>query len=235
MNKTKNAQVWDELSEVFNTHKENMYQGAVDNIYTVWPVILGYAKKNFKKNKLYALDYGCGTGMFCKELKCLGFETYGTDISQKMIAVAKEHLKGKIEFFVGGPEIVLKLSEHMKFNLITSIMVFQFVKDIKKCIKTISNSLAKEGHIIFAVHNPKKLEERGVKGKFEIPDTRKTVPIFKRNAEDYDKIFRDLRFKKTVEKYPKTSKKFLEKYTQRDSLKIPKYMILGYKRMVQQK
>ncbi len=230
MNKAKSAQAWDELSDVFNTYKEDMYQGAADNIYTVWPVILGYARKNLKKNKLFALDFGCGTGMFCKELKALGFKTMGIDISPKMIEVAKEHLGKEIMLFSGDSKIALELSKNNKFNLLTAIMVFQFVKDIKKCIKNLSISLAKEGHIVFAVHNPKKLEERGVKEKFEIPNTGKIVPIFKRNAGDYDKIFRDLGFKKTLEKYPKTSRKFLEKYTQKDSLKIPKFMILAYKK-----
>lgn len=33
-----------------------------------------------------------------------------------------------------------------------------------------------------------------------------------------------------MEKYPKTSKKFLKSYEQKDSLRIPKYMILAYKK-----
>ena len=88
-----------------------------------------------------------------------------------------------------------------------------------------------DGHIIFAVHNPKKLEERGVKDDFNMGNTCKTVKIFKRTAKDYDKLFQKLGFKKTLEEYPKTSTEFLKRYGQKDSLKISKYMVLAYKKI----
>jgi len=229
--KMKTFEDWDELSEEFNTYKEKIFQGAADNIYTVWPIILHYINLNFRENKnnLRALDYGCGTGMFCKELKSLKSDVYGIDISQKMIKIAKKHLGKEIKFLVGDssklPQIAKKEG---KFNLITSIMVFQFISDIEKCVRHLSDSLSYNGHIIFAVHNPKKLDERNVKDRTSIAG--KTLRIYRRTSADYDKIFTNLGFVKTFEKYPKTSRKFLKIYEQKDSIEIPKYMILAYKK-----
>lgn len=38
-------------------------------------------------------------------------------------------------------------------------------------------------------------------------------------------------FKKTLEEYPETNAEFFKKYKQNDSLEIPKYMILAYKKI----
>ena len=223
--------IWNSLSEEFNTYKKNLFFEAADNIYTIWPIIFGYVKKNITGESLLALDYGCGTGMFCRKLNSIGFNAVGIDISPKMIKIAKKHNKKNMHFFVGDYENVSKLpKDFSKFNLITAIMVFQFVPDIKNCIKLLSECLADEGHIVFAVHNPKKLEERGIRDKFEIGKTGKITTIYKRTSQQYNKIFRNLGFSKKFEKYPRTSKIFLQKYNKNDSIKIPKYMVLGYKK-----
>ena len=224
--------IWDSLSDEFNTYKKNLFAGAADNIYIVWPIILSYAKKNIKGDSLLALDYGCGTGMFCRKLNSNGFNAAGIDISPNMIKIAKKRNGKNLYFSVGGYKTAYRLSRKLgKFSLISAIMVFQFVPDIKNCIKRLSDCLADEGHIIFAVHNPKKLEERKIKNKFEIGKTGKITKIYKRTAEQYDKIFKNLGFKKKFEKYPRTSKKFLQEYKQEYSAKIPKYMVLGYKKI----
>src|SRR3989338_1212257 len=105
-------QKWDALSNEFDTYKKELFYGAADNIYTAWPVILNYIKHNFRghKGNSLALDYGCCTGMFCKELSSLGFETYGIDASQKMISIAKKHLSNKIRLSVGDFSDALQIS-----------------------------------------------------------------------------------------------------------------------------
>lgn len=227
------AQEWNQLSQEFNTYKKDLFSGAADNIYTIWPVLLDFINKNILqkkiKNNLRALDYGCGTGMFCSKLKSLGFDIVGIDISPKMISVAKKH--NKIRFFIGDYEQTSALSKKEgKFDLITAVMVLQFVPDIKECAKNFSDSLTKNGYIIFVVHNPKKLDERKVDNKFEVGNTGKIVTIYKRTAEDYDKIFKHLGFKKIIEKYQNSSKDFLKRYKPKDSARIPKYLILSYKK-----
>ncbi len=231
MNGKNPAKIWNELSEEFNTYKRELFYGAADNIHTAWPVILDYVKKNLGGNFLRALDFGCGTGMFCRELKSAGFDVAGIDISEKMTGIARKHNKN-IDFFAGDAKKTAEISgKDGKFSLITSIMTLQFVEDVEECISLFSDSLMSHGHIIFAVHNPKKLEERGIKGDFTMGNTGKTVKIFKRTAKDYDKLFQKIGFKKTLEEYPKTSPEFLKRYEQKDSLKISKYMVLAYKKI----
>ena len=136
MNKTDLVKSWNRLSDEFDTYKENIFPGAADNIYTLWPIFLPYIKKNIKGSSLRALDFGCGTGMFCSELKTAGFNTCGLDISPKMISIAKYHLGKEINFSAGDYKSALKLSKKSgKFDLITAIMVLQFVSDINKCAK----------------------------------------------------------------------------------------------------
>ena len=230
-NRKEEVKVWDRLSDEFDTYKENIFHGAADNIYTLWPILLSYIKKNIKGSSLRALDFGCGTGMFCRELKILGFDTYGLDISPKMIDIAKAHLGKEIKFSVGDYKTALKISKKSgKFDLITSIMVSQFVPDIQKCLNNLYNSLTDDGYLMFVVHNPKKLDERKIKTKLNVGETGKLVQIYKRDSKDYDKILRKVGFRKVLEKYPKTSRKFLKKYGQKDSMKIPKYMLMVYKK-----
>ena len=90
--------------------------------------------------------------------------------------------------------------------------------------------MKESGVIIFAVHNPEKLDERKVADKMNVGGIGKIVNIHKRTAADYGESFRNAGFRKLFEKYPKTSRKFLEKYEQADSIKIPKYMVLAYKK-----
>src|SRR3989338_11108388 len=138
------AQKWDMLSSQFDTHGNNeLFHGAADNIYTAWPVILSYIKKNtnIRKNNPRALDYGCGTGMFCKELASLGFKAFGIDISSKMIAIAKKHSKDKTKYYMGNFDDVDKISKKAgKFDVMASIMAFQFVPDIEKCARKLADS-----------------------------------------------------------------------------------------------
>lgn len=107
------AKEWDNLSEEFDTYKKDLFSGAADNIYTIWPVMLDFINKNVLhkkiKNNLRALDYGCGTGMFCNKLKSLGFDVVGIDISPKMISIARKH--SKIRFFIGDYKQALSLSK----------------------------------------------------------------------------------------------------------------------------
>lgn len=230
-NSKEDEKAWNQLSDEFNTYKENIFPGAADNIYTLWPLFLDYIKKNIKGSPLNALDFGCGTGMFCNELKILGFETCGLDISPKMISIAKAHLGKEINFSAGDYKSALKLSKKSaKFDLITAIMVLQFVSDLDECAKYFYDSMKERGIIIFAVHNPEKLDERKIADKMNVGGTGKIVNIHKRTAGDYDESFKNAGFRKLFEKYPTTSRTFLEKYGQIDSVKIPKYMVLAYKK-----
>jgi 2-polyprenyl-3-methyl-5-hydroxy-6-metoxy-1,4-benzoquinol methylase len=227
------SKTWDEISEQFNTYKKDLYYGAAANIDAVWPEYLSYINKHFPKSKgQRALDFGCGTGMFCGALANLGFAATGIDYSPQMIKIAKEHLGAKVNFSVGDSKTAKEISQKDgKFNLITSIMVLQFIDDIKSAAQDLSGSLADGGHLLFTNHNPAHLDSRGVKGEFFAGGSKKSVPIYKRSAQDYDNILLPLGFKKTMETYIKQSEEFIKKYNAPYSNTVPKYLIQAYQKI----
>lgn len=226
--------VWDKLSTKFDTYRPTAFVGAVDNMLTIWPEILKFVDKHIKKSQeLRALEYGCGAGMFCRELKKKGFEVVGIDISPRMIKIAKKHLGGKVIFLRGDSAVALKdANQYGPFNFISAIMVFQFIKDIKTCLKQLSQSLKKGGYIIFAVHDPKFLAARGAANRINLAGTKISIPIYPKNLGYYNKIFKTLGFKKLLEKRLYPSKKFIQHMQKKQySLKTPKYLLLAYKKV----
>ncbi len=220
---------WDKVADQFNTYKQNVWYGAADNVASAWPSILDYIKKRFADPQgLKALDFGCGTGMFCAELKRLGFEATGIDQSEEMIKIGKKYLDPNIKLSVGNTRTAQALSEKEdKFDLITSIMVLQFIPDEE--LASLIYSLKDSGIIVFANHNPKRLSEKGMKDILYLTDTNIPVTIYQRNVEDYDKIFLKYGFVRDMEYYATQDQKFVTRY--KISLtKNPKYLILGYKR-----
>lgn len=225
--------VWDQLSSKFDTYRPTAFVGAVDNMLTVWPEILKFVDKHIKKSQgRRALEYGCGAGMFCAELKKKDFEIVGIDTSPRMIKIAKKHLGKKVIFLKGDSAVALKdANQYGPFNFISAIMVFQFIKDIKICLKQLSQSLKKGGYIIFAVHDPKFLITRKATNKINLAGTKISIPIYPRNLGYYNKIFKTLGFKKLLEKHLYPSKKFIQQLQNTQyKFKIPKYLLLAYKK-----
>ena len=217
---------WDTVSELFNTYKKDLFYGPADNIDTVWPIVLKYIRENFKTGEnLKALDFGCGSGMFCRELFNLGFKTFGIDVSNKMIKIAKNNLPSQITLLQGNSDLVFK---NKPFDLITSIMVLQFLEN-KEVIK-MAESLNKNGHLIFANHNPEHLAARGNSDSFTLSKTHLTVPLYIRSTKEFDSLFEPLGLKRAFEVYESESPEFLKKYKIVRKTNLPKYMILGYKR-----
>ncbi len=226
------SKAWDAISEQFNANKSNIYSGAVEIIYSQWPVLLNYIHQNFPSpQNLRALDYGCGAGTFYNQLQSIGFNSYGLDTSEQMIALGKKNYNNAINLQVGDSQTALKIATKEKpFNLITSLMVFMFIEDIKNCLNDLNNSLVSGGHIIFSVFNPEHLKKKGTLNNYPIGGGQQTVPIFPRPAEEYDQIFKDLSFTKTFEQYITTDKNFFKNYPDRPYVDWPKYIVLTYQK-----
>jgi len=216
---------WDKVAEDFNTYKEAKWWGAVDNIDAVWPVLLKYIKENFSRPSGKALEFGCGTGMFCSELSRLGFDVTGIDVSEKMIAIGRKNLPPTIKLEVGGTTTAQELGP---FDLITSIMVLQFIEDHK--LAELVSAISSGGHLTFAVHNPAQLDARGVENHFYLGEDKAPVRIYKRSATDYDNIFSGLRMHKTIETFAETSETMRQKYHIQNEHEVRKYLILGYQK-----
>ena len=100
------------------------------------------------------LDVGCGTGNYTKLLRDRypAARIWAIDISQKMVAIAKEKLKGRtVELIVADGEM-LNLGEH--FDFITSNACFQWFEDLEKTLSKYRELLNEKGGISFSTFGP---------------------------------------------------------------------------------
>lgn len=108
------------------------------------------SEKNFNN----ILEIGCGSGnytMFLRD-KFSSAKLKAIDISEKMIAVARDKLKGRgVDFIVEDAENI-ELKEN--FGLITSNACFQWLSDFEKALIKYKNSLNENGIISFSIFGP---------------------------------------------------------------------------------
>ncbi len=95
------------------------------------------------------LDVGCGTGNFTIKLAERGCKVVGIDISQDMLAIAREKIKGKdldIEFVLGDV-YDLKFDDN-EFDGVFSMAAFEFIKEAQKAHKEMMRVLKVGGQLL---------------------------------------------------------------------------------------
>ena len=227
---------WDKLSTYFNTHGDNsdIKSGAADNILIAWPSLLkGIECIQHNGATLHALDYGCGGG---------GYSVIGCDASSAMISMAQKnwsHIKfyqcdfWKIDKLPGSP-----------FDLITSIMVIQFIDNMHQFFANINRVLNPGGLLAFAVFNPDYVAKNHGRGKsfegFETPDrptygflclTKGTrIPVFIRTIEEYDQQIISLGYKKIYADKPEFTAQYLTQFKTNGDTGSPEFLVLVYQK-----
>ena len=100
------------------------------------------------------LDLGCGYGWHCKYAAQKGADyVLGTDISQKMLNMAREkNADEKIEYKCIAME-ELDISERT-FDVVISSLAFHYVKDFDGLVHNISRWLKLGGSFVFSVEHP---------------------------------------------------------------------------------
>jgi len=157
------------------------------------------------------LDYGCGDGWLCSNLKNKGAIMEGCDISPEFIRMARANYHD-IKFEVIDKKVPCRDNE---FDIVISNIVLHITRDYKnvinemyrvlkpggKCIVTIMHPLFYKEDII----NPKKKRE-SLKIKVE-----ETVPViyYKREMDIYEKEFKNYGFK-IIKRQPCIAKEKLE-------------------------
>ncbi len=218
------ADQWNKLSGRFNYFTSQKSSSSDERKEGVWPIFINFIKQNIHHaSGLKALDFGCGTGMFCLDLQKLGFDVTGIDISTDMISIGQENLPNTIKLLVGNGETAREASDkNGKFDLIVSGMVLQFIDTDE--IAQLAKSLSSGGFLIFANHNPAHLNNRNVTDTLKIAGTDFVFPIYRRNTEEYDRIFSQYGHTRVFEEYSAPV------LLSADSA-IPKYVILGYRKL----
>ena len=124
------------------------------------PFYIEYAKKQNGN----ILELGCGTGRVSIELAKLGYFITGLDLSEQMLEIYKNKIKGlpknireKIEIINGN---MAEFEIDKKYSLIIApFRAFQALtkeNDIKNCLKCIKSHLSENGIFIINVFRPNK-------------------------------------------------------------------------------
>lgn len=113
-------------------------------------VLSGIYKTVHAKKFANILDIGFGTGVLTKRLYDDGYEIYGIDFSERMIAIAKEKMPNAILLqhdFVNG---VPREFSNTQFDYIISTYAFHHLTDMSKVslITQLSNHLSEYGLIL---------------------------------------------------------------------------------------
>ena len=132
---------YDKISEYYEEHKNK--KSFYDNN------IIKFLKR-YINNKKSVIDIGCGTGIILRRLNPM--YGVGIDISDGMIKKANEYNKNKnLKFFVGNAED-LKIKE--KFDFITIIDIFPYIKDCEKVLIGVKELCKKDTKVIIFYFNP---------------------------------------------------------------------------------
>lgn len=118
------------------------------------------------------LDLACGKGRHSAQLRKLGFDVIGMDLSEESIAYAKEHFeKDGLEFFQHDMR-ELYWSDHFDLvvNLFTSFGYFHDEADDQKTISSVSDSLKSGGLFAIDFLNAVKVEANLVQHEEKVVD-----------------------------------------------------------------
>jgi 2-polyprenyl-3-methyl-5-hydroxy-6-metoxy-1,4-benzoquinol methylase len=236
--------LWDKMAGMFggDKGKEEIPKGIADNVLIAFPLMIELIQKNFPITKgRRALDFGCGTGRFSKELHELGFLVTGIDISSEMINAARQYLPQDVKLLTGSLD---QIPGDKTFDLVAASMVFQFIREIDIPLRAIDRLMKPAGILIFSVFNPSFVANLLKAGMFfkdfdsvDFPShglvelvkgTR--IPVYLRGAEEYTGLLTCLGYEKIFEAVPSFTKEFLEKYPVPFPTQDPEFLILGFQK-----
>lgn len=152
--------------EVFHdyAHYYNMFYGDKDyagEAKTIHEIISRYAVEN---HKMQILNIGCGTGRHDRELRQIGYEVHGIDLSVEMIEIARREAKEMegLSYEVGDAR---DFSIKTQFDIAVSlfhVMSYQNTnEELKKVFTCVQRVLNEDGIFIFDVwYGPGVLNDR---------------------------------------------------------------------------
>jgi len=229
---------WNQLADTFGCAWDGniIPDCAADNICVAWPSILKCIEKEIPESNGYkALDFGCGGGLFCKKLSQHGFNVTGYDQSTELVNSAKCNTPSDVSVTSSNSVMV----ENGGYDLISSIMVLQFIDDIAPVIDSILSVLNPKGLIVFAVFNPKFIEDNSNSSVFSGFESYRSgymelkegikIPVYNRSESEYREIFESRGLEEVYLDHPIFTKEFLSEYEMPFSTTYSEYQIQGFR------
>ncbi len=143
------------------------------------------------------LDYGCGEGWLCNDLRQKGANVLGVDISEEFIKIAKQKFP-EINFEVIEDKI---FCPNNKFDGVICNIVLHTTERYKQIIDEIYRVLKPRGKAIITIMHPQVWKEEliNLQKDEEVLDVtvEKTVPVkyYRRIPEIYENKFEEVGFK----------------------------------------
>ena len=203
----KTNNLWDSLADVFTPQSQSHIAPSnspcapsnspcLENYLCLFPLLQKtYNKFIIQQNNPKIFDFGCGSGYITERLSKLKGKVYACDPSKEMIRSATMlNINTKVRYFLGSIEC---LRDNAPYNFITSIMVFQFIKNLDEIIPILSESLIPGGILFFAIHNFDYVKEginKGIKftqchdSKYYIKIHNISIPIEIHDSDYYRRI-----------------------------------------------
>lgn len=126
------------------------------------------------------LDVGCGIGLFLIEAKKRGWEVYGTEFTDKAMAVCESAglnmQQGKLN-----PD----LYRENEFDVVTSFEVLEHIYNPQEEIQNIKKILRPGGLFYFTTPNFNALERRWLKGKYDVIAYPEHLSYYTKKTADY--------------------------------------------------
>jgi 2-polyprenyl-3-methyl-5-hydroxy-6-metoxy-1,4-benzoquinol methylase len=145
---------WDEMADIFGSPWDaaKIPECAADNILIAWPSMLSGIRKQFgRRTGLDILDFGCGGGHFCRQLHALGHGVTGYEQAEMLLQAARINVPREVK--ITASEAVL--DPLGRYDLITAIMVIQFVLDIEPLLQRLLATVNPGGLLLYSVFNPR--------------------------------------------------------------------------------
>lgn len=107
---------------------------------------------NLKKGE-NALDLGCGQGFFSREFFKVGAHVSGVDLSQKLIALAKERSPWEIKFGVSSAD-KLDFLQSDSFHAVACVLAIQNMKNVAGVFGECFRMLTSGGRMLLVMNHP---------------------------------------------------------------------------------
>jgi SAM-dependent methyltransferase len=117
--------------------------------YTELPAMLALAGRVERKD---VLDVGCGPGRHARALLDRGARVVGIDVSEEMVAAARENCEGRGRFFRA--DFTRVEFPRKSFDLVNASLCLMYVSDLRPAFKNFSALLRPGSRLIFSIYHP---------------------------------------------------------------------------------
>ncbi|WP_267256319.1 bifunctional 2-polyprenyl-6-hydroxyphenol methylase/3-demethylubiquinol 3-O-methyltransferase UbiG [Coxiella endosymbiont of Ornithodoros maritimus] len=127
--------------------------GKMKPLHLINPVRLKYIEQQIPIKGKHILDVGCGGGLLSEALAKHGAVVTGVDMSESLIAVAKNHAEQQLNINYQCQDIEILTIDTQPFDIITCMELLEHVPDPQRMIKNCAALIKPGGKLFFSTIN----------------------------------------------------------------------------------